>query len=82
MLTTLLDTPREGPVRPEIRDRLAMLARDDPGLPRDRPAACGARRASGAAVPAADAAQGRARDPAPDPGLPGRLPRARAGRRA
>jgi acetoin utilization protein AcuC len=27
MLTTLLDPPREGPVRPEIRDRLARLAR-------------------------------------------------------
>ena len=27
MLTTLLDPPREGPVRPEIRDRLAWLAR-------------------------------------------------------
>ncbi|MFN3575712.1 MAG: acetoin utilization protein AcuC [Tabrizicola sp.] len=27
MLTTLLDLPREGPVRPEIRDRLARLAR-------------------------------------------------------
>lgn len=27
MLTTLLDPPREGPVRPEIRDRLAYLAR-------------------------------------------------------
>ncbi len=27
LLTTLLDTPREGPVRQEIRDRLATLAR-------------------------------------------------------
>jgi acetoin utilization protein AcuC len=27
LLTTLLDAPREGPVRPEIRDRLARLAR-------------------------------------------------------
>lgn len=27
MLTTLLDPPREGPIRPEIRDRLAHLAR-------------------------------------------------------
>jgi acetoin utilization protein AcuC len=27
LLTTLLDTPREGPVRAEIRDRLAHLAR-------------------------------------------------------
>ena len=27
MLTTLIDAPREGPVRPEIRDRLARLAR-------------------------------------------------------
>lgn len=27
MLTTLIDPPREGPVRPEIRDRLAHLAR-------------------------------------------------------
>jgi len=27
LLATLLDAPREGPVRPEIRDRLAMLAR-------------------------------------------------------
>lgn len=27
MLTTLLDAPREGPVRPEIRERLALLAR-------------------------------------------------------
>ncbi|WP_235019481.1 acetoin utilization protein AcuC [Tabrizicola flagellatus] len=27
MLTTLIDPPREGPVRPEIRDRLARLAR-------------------------------------------------------
>ena len=27
LLTTLLDTPREGPVRAEIRDRLAQLAR-------------------------------------------------------
>jgi len=27
LLTTLLDAPREGPVRPEIRDRLATLAR-------------------------------------------------------
>ena len=27
MLTTLLDTPREGPVRPELRDRLAHLAK-------------------------------------------------------
>ncbi|WP_374641984.1 acetoin utilization protein AcuC [Tabrizicola sp.] len=27
LLTTLLDAPREGPVRPEIRDRLAGLAR-------------------------------------------------------
>lgn len=27
LLTTLLDPPREGPVRPEIRDRLARLAR-------------------------------------------------------
>jgi acetoin utilization protein AcuC len=27
LLTTLLDPPREGPVRPEIRDRLALLAR-------------------------------------------------------
>ena len=27
MLTTLFDPPREGPVRPEIRDRLARLAR-------------------------------------------------------
>jgi acetoin utilization protein AcuC len=27
MLTTLLDAPREGPVRPEIRERLAKLAR-------------------------------------------------------
>ena len=27
LLTTLLDPPREGPVRPEIRDRLAQLAR-------------------------------------------------------
>lgn len=26
LLTTLLDTPREGPVRPELRDRLALLA--------------------------------------------------------
>jgi acetoin utilization protein AcuC len=26
LLTTLLDAPREGPVRPEIRDRLAILA--------------------------------------------------------
>jgi acetoin utilization protein AcuC len=27
MLTTLRDAPREGPVRAEIRDRLAVLAR-------------------------------------------------------
>jgi acetoin utilization protein AcuC len=27
LLTTLLDPPREGPVRPELRDRLAALAR-------------------------------------------------------
>jgi acetoin utilization protein AcuC len=27
MLTTLIDAPREGPVRPELRDRLAVLAR-------------------------------------------------------
>jgi acetoin utilization protein AcuC len=27
LLSTLLDAPREGPVRPEIRDRLALLAR-------------------------------------------------------
>ncbi len=27
VLTTLLDTPREGPVRPEIRDRLSRLSR-------------------------------------------------------
>ncbi|HLQ19372.1 MAG TPA: acetoin utilization protein AcuC [Tabrizicola sp.] len=27
LLTTLLDTPREGPVRAEIRDRLALLAK-------------------------------------------------------
>ncbi|MFN4202766.1 MAG: acetoin utilization protein AcuC, partial [Tabrizicola sp.] len=27
MLTTLLDPPREGPVRPEVRERLARLAR-------------------------------------------------------
>ena len=27
LLTTLIDAPREGPVRPEIRDRLALLAR-------------------------------------------------------
>ena len=27
LLTTLLDGPREGPVRPEIRDRLALLAK-------------------------------------------------------
>ncbi len=27
LLTTLLDPPREGPVRPELRDRLALLAR-------------------------------------------------------
>jgi acetoin utilization protein AcuC len=27
LLVTLLDAPREGPVRPEIRDRLARLAR-------------------------------------------------------
>jgi acetoin utilization protein AcuC len=26
LLTTLIDAPREGPVRPEIRDRLALLA--------------------------------------------------------
>ncbi len=27
LLTTLIDAPREGPVRPEIRERLALLAR-------------------------------------------------------
>ena len=27
LLTTLIDPPREGPVRPDIRDRLALLAR-------------------------------------------------------
>jgi acetoin utilization protein AcuC len=27
LLTTLIDAPREGPVRPEVRDRLARLAR-------------------------------------------------------
>lgn len=27
MLTTLLDAPREGPVRPELRDRLTLIAR-------------------------------------------------------
>jgi acetoin utilization protein AcuC len=27
MLTTLRDAPREGPLRPEVRDRLAVLAR-------------------------------------------------------
>jgi acetoin utilization protein AcuC len=27
MLTTLRDTPREGPLRPEVAERLAALAR-------------------------------------------------------